>query len=71
MLALKELGPQKCVVIDYDVCTDCRLCIDRFGCPAMFIEDDKVAIDSTLCNGCGVCIQKAVCKKEAIKFEGE
>jgi indolepyruvate ferredoxin oxidoreductase alpha subunit len=71
MLALKELGPQKCVEIDYDTCKDCRICLDRFGCPAMYIEDDKVAIDSTLCNGCGVCIQKAVCKKEAIKFEGE
>lgn len=68
MLALKELGPQKCVVIDYNECTDCRICIDRFGCPAMFIEDDRVAIDPTLCNGCGVCVQKAVCKKEAIKF---
>jgi indolepyruvate ferredoxin oxidoreductase alpha subunit len=69
MLALKELGPQKIVVIDYEKCTDCRICIDRFGCPAMFIEDDKVSVNSTLCNGCGVCIQKDVCKKGAIEFQ--
>jgi indolepyruvate ferredoxin oxidoreductase alpha subunit len=72
MLRLRELkGDYKCVSINYDLCTNCNICVDRFGCPAMYIEDEKVIIDATLCNGCGVCIQKAVCKKGAIEFEGE
>ncbi|UCE36644.1 MAG: indolepyruvate ferredoxin oxidoreductase subunit alpha [Thermoplasmata archaeon] len=60
-----------CVKIDYELCKDCRICIDRFGCPAMYIRDDQVDIDTTLCNGCGVCLQKEVCAKGAIGFEGE
>jgi indolepyruvate ferredoxin oxidoreductase alpha subunit len=72
MLKLKELkGAYKCVKINYDLCSNCNICIDRFGCPAMFIENEKVSVDPTLCNGCGVCIQKAVCKSGAIEFEGE
>jgi indolepyruvate ferredoxin oxidoreductase alpha subunit len=72
MLKLKELaGDYKVVTIDYDKCTNCKICIDRFGCPAFYLDDDTVKVDSTLCNGCGVCIQKAVCKKGALGFEGE
>jgi indolepyruvate ferredoxin oxidoreductase alpha subunit len=72
MLRLKELaGDYKVVTIDYDKCTNCKICIDRFGCPAFYLDDDTVKVDSTLCNGCGVCIQKAVCKKGALGFEGE
>jgi indolepyruvate ferredoxin oxidoreductase alpha subunit len=70
MLELKKVRGKEeisAVTIDYELCKDCRICIDRFGCPAMFIEDDKVAIDPTICNGCGVCIQKEVCAKEAIR----
>ncbi len=72
MLRLKELaGDYMVVTIDYDQCTNCKICIDRFGCPAFYLDDDKVKVDSTLCNGCGVCIQKVVCKKGAIGFKGE
>jgi indolepyruvate ferredoxin oxidoreductase alpha subunit len=72
MLELREMRSRgeipKPVLIDYDICIDCRLCVDRFGCPAMYIDDEKVAIDQNLCTGCGVCIQKSVCAKGAIKF---
>ncbi len=74
MLEVKAMRGTKeipCVKIDYEQCKDCRICIDRFGCPAMFIEGERVTIDSTLCNGCGVCMQKQVCPKSAIEFVGE
>ena len=68
---IKGKEGRRVVSIDYELCKDCRICVDRFGCPAMFIEDERVAIDSTLCNGCGVCLQKEVCAKGAIGFGGE
>ncbi len=61
-------GITRPVMIEYEICKDCRICIDRFGCPAMYIADEKVEIDPNLCNGCGVCMQNAVCAKGAIKF---
>jgi indolepyruvate ferredoxin oxidoreductase alpha subunit len=36
-------------------CGECSACLDIFGCPAMHVEDGKVAIDEALCTGCGVC----------------
>jgi indolepyruvate ferredoxin oxidoreductase alpha subunit len=71
MLELRELRGKEAIshmTIDYDLCKDCRICVDRFGCPAMYITDEKVAIDPNLCNGCGVCTQKQVCPKGAIMF---
>lgn len=50
--------------VDREKCSDCRLCLDALGCPAIFVEDDKVAIDGSQCTGCGVCAQ--VCPVEAI-----
>lgn len=71
MLMLREIRGKEApshVTIDYELCKDCRICIDRFGCPAMFIEGEKVSIDPNLCNACGVCMQKEVCAKGAIIF---
>jgi NADPH-dependent glutamate synthase beta subunit-like oxidoreductase len=36
-------------------CGECSACLDIFGCPAMHVEEGKVAIDEVLCTGCGVC----------------
>ncbi|MBW2107526.1 MAG: indolepyruvate ferredoxin oxidoreductase subunit alpha [Deltaproteobacteria bacterium] len=53
-----EVGPE---------CTgQCPVCIDRFGCPALYRNPDPDAtpamiINQDLCIGCGVCIQ--ICKK--------
>jgi heterodisulfide reductase subunit A len=44
---------------------DCRICINLLGCPALIMDDGKVAVDEAGCPGCGVCAQ--VCPFEAIK----
>jgi indolepyruvate ferredoxin oxidoreductase alpha subunit len=48
-------------------CKGCRLCVDRFGCPALvyLADEDRVVIDQSLCTGCGVCA--AVCHRGAVE----
>ena len=53
--------------VDLEACSDCKLCINSLGCPAMLIENDRVAIDPAQCDGCGLCAQ--VCPKKAIVQE--
>jgi len=50
--------------VDLDACTDCRICVNSLGCPAIVIEDNHVSIDSAQCDGCGLCAQ--VCPSKAI-----
>ncbi len=61
------VDPEKrpALFIDQGECVRCHACIDRLGCPAIFIEDGAVRIDAALCNGCGLCPQ--VCPTGAIK----
>ncbi len=51
--------------IDQEKCEKCKLCIEKFGCPAFYYEGDAILIDETLCNACGVCTQ--VCCAGAIR----
>jgi indolepyruvate ferredoxin oxidoreductase alpha subunit len=51
--------------VDQSKCKKCKLCIEKFGCPAFYWKGNEVWIDESLCNGCGVCTQ--VCKFDAIK----
>ncbi len=44
---------------------DCRICIDLLACPALIMDEGKVAVDTAGCPGCGVCAQ--VCPHDAIK----
>ncbi|TET89286.1 MAG: indolepyruvate ferredoxin oxidoreductase subunit alpha [Methanomassiliicoccales archaeon] len=53
--------------IDQDICTQCQLCMNLFGCPAFRMEEDVIEIDPALCNGCGVCANEMVCPQLAIK----
>jgi indolepyruvate ferredoxin oxidoreductase alpha subunit len=54
--------------INQEICTRCKTCIGRFGCPALyFAEDGSVHIDASQCNGCGNCAQ--VCPFGAISVE--
>lgn len=59
------------VYIDEEKCVNCKSCIENFGCPAMYLENERVQINSTLCNACMVCTQKLVCPTGAIKIFGE
>jgi indolepyruvate ferredoxin oxidoreductase alpha subunit len=54
--------------VDLDTCTDCRLCVNSLGCPAIVIEDDRVSIDASQCDACGICAR--VCPTGAIKQPG-
>jgi indolepyruvate ferredoxin oxidoreductase alpha subunit len=47
-------------------CTGCRVCTDRFECPALVYDEDtrRVTVDPLLCSGCGVCLD--VCPARAI-----
>jgi indolepyruvate ferredoxin oxidoreductase alpha subunit len=51
--------------IDPEACTDCKLCLNSLGCPALLTEDGRVVIDASQCDGCGVCAQ--VCPTQSIK----
>ena len=47
-----------------DKCTNHRECINTLGCPAFYLENERVQINSDLCVGCAVCAQ--VCPDNAI-----
>ena len=72
MLKLKEMRTKgvriRNVYIDEDLCINCKRCIEKFGCPSMYLENNKVQINRTLCNACLVCTQEFVCPKGAIKL---
>jgi heterodisulfide reductase subunit A2 len=42
----------------------CEQCIQKLGCPAIFIHEGEVTIDRSQCPGCGLCAQ--ICPAEAI-----
>ena len=47
-----------------DRCQNHRSCINELGCPAFYLEDEKVRIDADICIGCALCAQ--VCPEHAI-----
>ncbi|PIP42589.1 MAG: indolepyruvate ferredoxin oxidoreductase subunit alpha [Desulfobacterales bacterium CG23_combo_of_CG06-09_8_20_14_all_51_8] len=47
-----------------DQCKNHRACINDLGCPAFFVENERVRINASLCSGCGVCAQ--ICPEHAI-----
>ncbi len=55
-------------LIDAKTCTDCKLCLNSLGCPALIVQDKQVMIDAAQCDGCGVC--SYVCPTKAIAKEG-
>ncbi|WP_297550441.1 indolepyruvate ferredoxin oxidoreductase subunit alpha [Thermococcus sp.] len=50
-----------------DKCTGCKICINAYGCPAIYwdAEKKKAKIDPTMCWGCGGCAQ--VCPFDAFE----
>ena len=47
-----------------DKCKNHRACVNEIGCPAFYLEDNRVQIDSAMCVGCAVCVQ--ICPEKAI-----
>lgn len=64
---LRKEGVWNIAEIDEEKCRMCKICINQFSCPAIYLEDDKIKIDEKLCDGCGVCVQ--VCPFDAIEVK--
>ncbi len=45
-------------------CRNHRDCINRLGCPGVYLDEGKVQIDTAQCTGCAVCAQ--ICPENAI-----
>jgi len=45
-------------------CKNHRNCINELGCPAFYVENNRVQINPAHCTGCGVCAQ--ICPEHAI-----
>jgi indolepyruvate ferredoxin oxidoreductase alpha subunit len=59
---LKKLKTRAFTVTDK--CTNHRDCINEIGCPAFYLEGERVKIDANTCVGCAVCAQ--ICPENAI-----
>jgi len=56
--------------VDQEKCKQCKLCISKFGCPAIYYgEKGEILIDEQQCNGCGNCA--TICPFDAIVVKEE
>jgi len=53
-------------IVDNDVCTGCKTCIDRCHFKAISFENDTIQIDKARCAGCGLCV--TTCEPNAINL---
>jgi nitroreductase/NAD-dependent dihydropyrimidine dehydrogenase PreA subunit len=63
-------GPAE-IVIDYEKCTSCGLCVKVCRGAPIYMKDRKVSVDQSIlfgCIGCGQCM--ALCPTQAIKIIG-
>ncbi len=53
--------------VDEDACTGCKICINAYGCPAIYWDEEKkqAKIEPSMCWGCGGCAQ--ICPFGAFK----
>ncbi len=58
---LKKARPFK---VNQDKCQNHRDCINKLGCPAIYLEEERVEINRDLCIGCTLCAQ--ICPENAI-----
>jgi MinD superfamily P-loop ATPase len=59
------VGAQK-AEIDYNVCTNCGICMDYCRFDAIKIENGKVTINEIFCDGCQLCSR--ICPEKAISM---
>ncbi len=59
---------EKKLCVEQEKCISCKKCIRELGCPALYVDGDKVKIDESLCTGCGLCSR--VCPVAAIGDKG-
>jgi MinD superfamily P-loop ATPase len=52
--------------IDYDLCTNCKSCIDYCRFDAISLKNDKVVISEVSCDGCFLCSH--ICPENAIEM---
>ena len=57
---------QKSYLIDHQLCTECGLCLEELGCPAIGRPEGRPQISQN-CYGCGICAQ--ICPSKAIREE--
>ncbi len=62
--AIGQKKKSKSFYVNTGKCKNHRICINQLGCPAIFLEKDRVSIDMGLCIGCSVCAQ--ICPENAI-----
>jgi MinD superfamily P-loop ATPase len=53
-------------VIDYDLCTDCQICMEFCRFDAISVVNKKLIISEPLCDGCFLCSR--VCPEKAIRM---
>ncbi len=46
-------------------CKNHRICVQKTGCPAFFVKNDRIAINPNQCVGCSLCAQ--ICPEKAIR----
>ncbi len=53
--------------VDEDACTGCKICINAYGCPAIYWDEERkqARIEPSMCWGCGGCAQ--ICPFGAFK----
>lgn len=62
----KDFYGAKIAKINYDECSNCKLCKDYCRFEAIKEEDNKIVIDALSCEGCKACVIK--CPKNAISL---
>ncbi|MCL2082009.1 MAG: indolepyruvate ferredoxin oxidoreductase subunit alpha [Oscillospiraceae bacterium] len=64
-----QKGTNGTTSVDGNLCTGCKLCLKKLGCPAiMLAREGKAFIDTDLCTSCGLCSR--FCPVGAITCEG-
>ena len=54
-------------VVDQELCTACKDCLERCQFNALKMADDTCTVDTALCVGCGLCV--TACPTEALSLE--